>query len=160
MVSLTVKDVAENQTLTAVARASMALALPTIIAVTSLGGGWLSSRFETIETKLEQADKRVTAVESSLTGRVQTAEQSVSTLLQQINSMNLKLTQVETKQTQESLISERFQRDTSVRLESLQDLLRRLDTSVTELSTTMRLMGSRVNGERSDSGLGVRDDEG
>src|SRR5688572_23769159 len=104
MVSLTVKDVAENQTLTAIARASMALALPTIIGVTSLGGGWLSSRFETIETKLEQADKRVTAVESGLTGRVQTAEQSVSTLLQQINSMNLKLTQVETKQTQESLI--------------------------------------------------------
>lgn len=139
------QQVAENTILLAVARVSMALALPTVALISTIGGMWLSGRFENQELKLS-------AVQTETSSRVSAVETTTRQMESQVNTMGTKLTQLETKQTQESIANERFQRDVLVRLDRFQDSMGTMSTAITTLTTTLRVQGeadrrTRFNGQ-------------
>lgn len=151
--------VAENTILTAVARVSMALALPVLGLIATLGTYWISSQFATQDIKLQAQQERVenssaltrdriNTVENSLAGRLAATERGLAEALSQLNASNLKLAQIETKQTQEALSSERFERDVVGRLDRFQEALTEMATAVTTLTTTIRIQSADQERDR------------
>ncbi len=121
------EKIAENVLLLAIARVSMALALPTIGLLTFFGSQWLDGRIDNVTKTADQAN--VVAVKANdVAARV-----------------NDRLIAVETKQVQDMASNERFQNGTLNRLDRVQDSIVGLSNAVSALTATLQAVVEERN---------------
>lgn len=114
------EKIADNVLLLAIARVSMALALPTIGLLTFFGSQWLDGRIDSVTKTADQAN--VVALKANdVAGKV-----------------NDRLIAVETKQVQDMASNERFQNGTLNRLDRVQDSIVGLSNAVSALTATLQ----------------------
>lgn len=143
------KHIADNLVLLAVARVSMAASLPALGFVAWLASAWLDQKFEAQDNKITAQEKaaqnqssiittRIETVERSAAARIETAEKTAAVAVAQSAAVNDRLISVETKQTQESAASERFQGATLTKLDRMQDSIVGLSNAVSALTAVMQ----------------------
>ena len=114
------QKIAENVLLLAVARVSMALALPTIGLIFWLYSGW--------------QDKQLDALQTQITETQSTARDTSKLAV----SLSERLVAVETKQVRDAASSEKFQSATLTRLDRVQDSIVGLSNAVAALTATLQ----------------------
>ncbi|MBZ9986048.1 hypothetical protein LB572_02940 [Mesorhizobium sp. BH1-1-5] len=114
------QKIAENVLLLAVARISMALALPTIGLLFWLYSSWQTDQLQTIREN------------------VASVQQSANGAATQASKLSERLTAVETKQVQDAASSEKFQSATLTRLDRVQDSIVGLSNAVAALTATLQ----------------------
>jgi hypothetical protein len=114
------QKIADSVLLLAIARVSMALALPTIGLISWLGSGYLEGKFDAVNV-------RVTGV-----------EQKAETTADQTAKINDRLIAVETGQTAALSAREKFEAATLARLDRLQDSIVTLSNAVAALTATVQ----------------------
>jgi len=112
--------IAQNVVLLAVARVSMALALPTIGLIFWLYSSWQNAQLNTMQAQIEQTQR---------------AAQDASTFALKLSE---RLIAVETKQVQDAAVSEKFQAATLTRLDRVQDSIVGLSNTVAALTATLQ----------------------
>jgi hypothetical protein len=143
------KNIAENVTLLVVARLSMALSLPALGFIVWLGGQWLDQKFEMQDGKITAATatatnyntittSRIDSLERTSAARVDTVERTAGVAVDEASKVNNRLVAVETKQTQDSAASERFQTATLQRLDRMQDSIIAMSNAVAALTATLQ----------------------
>ncbi|WP_406873282.1 hypothetical protein WHT83_06175 [Aminobacter sp. P9b] len=129
MESMTTSErIASNVLLLAVARLSMALALPTLGLLLWLYSSWQDAQLEMLQTQINQT---------------QHSAQEASQLALKLSD---RLIAVETKQVQDAASSEKFQSATLTRLDRVQDSIVGLSNTVAALTATLQ---SIVNDKQS-----------
>ena len=134
----TSEKIAENVLLLAIARVSMAMAMPMLGLITFLGSQWLEGKFD--------AQDRAIAVQSATsenqakltTARVETVERSAQSAIDQAGAVNAKLSIVETKQNENTVSNDKFQAATLSRLDRVQDSIVGLSNAVSALTAVMQ----------------------
>lgn len=121
---------------TALARLSMLLALPTLGLIFWLYSGWQDERLEKLQTQIDQTQQSA-------------KEASVLAL-----KLSDRLVAVETKQVQDAASSERFQAATLNRLDRVQDSIVGLSNTVSALTATLQAIVEDRRTGRSQSGRG------
>lgn len=116
----TSERIAGNIILLAVARVSMALALPTIGALFWLYSGWQDERLVNLGAQIVQAQQSATEASDKTT------------------KLSDRLTKVETKQVEDAASSEKFQTATLTRLDRVQDSIVGLSNAVAALTATLQ----------------------
>lgn len=124
----TSERIASNVLLLAVARLSMALALPTLGLLLWLYSSWQDAQLEMLQTQINQT---------------QHSAQEASQLALKLSD---RLIAVETKQVQDAASSEKFQSATLTRLDRVQDSIVGLSNTVAALTATLQ---SIVNDKQS-----------
>lgn len=114
------QKIAENVLLLAVARVSMALALPTIGLIFWLYSGWQDKQMDSLQMQI---------VETQSTAR-DTSKLAMS--------LSERLVAVETKQVRDAASSEKFQSATLTRLDRVQDSIVGLSNAVAALTATLQ----------------------
>lgn len=117
---VTGQKVVDSVIMTALARVSMVLALPTIGLIFWLYTGWQDNKYDTLQFQINQAK--------------QSAENASNTA----NNLKDRMTAVETKQVQEAASSERFQTLTLNRLDRMQESIVGLSNAVSALTATLQ----------------------
>ncbi len=112
--------IAQNVVLLAVARVSMALALPTIGLIFWLYSSWQNAQLNTMQAQIEQTQRA--------------AQDASSPALK----LSERLIAVETKQVQDAAVSEKFQAATLTRLDRVQDSIVGLSNTVAALTATLQ----------------------
>jgi hypothetical protein len=118
------QKIAENVLLLAIARVSMALALPTIGLIAFLGSQWLEGKFD---AQANVVNQQITTVTATATRANDVA-----------SKVNDRLIAVEVKQVQDAASSDRFQTSTLTRLDRIQDSLVQLSNTVSALTATLQ----------------------
>ncbi len=121
---------------TALARLSMLLALPTLGLIFWLYSGWQDERLEKLQTQIDQTQQSA-------------KEASILAL-----KLSDRLVAVETKQVQDAASSERFQAATLNRLDRVQDSIVGLSNTVSALTATLQSIVEDRRTGRSQSGRG------
>lgn len=143
------KTIAENVTLLAVSRVSMALSLPALGLIAWLGGQWLDQKFAMQDAKITAqgvaatsqntlTTTRIETVERTAAAKAETAERAIQTGAIQAAEINNRLVAVETKQAQDSASSERFQNATLQRLDRMQDSIVAMSNAIAALTATLQ----------------------
>lgn len=114
------QKITENVLLLAVARVSMALALPTIGVLFYLYSQWQDTRLDSMQSQIVEAQK------------------SASDASDKATKVSDRLYIVETKQTQDAASSEKFQNATLTRLDRVQDSIVGLSNAVAALTATLQ----------------------
>ena len=141
--------IADNVMLLVISRLSMALSLPMLGLVAALGGQWLNQKFEAQDTKITaQAQaannqntlttSRIETLERSSSARIETVEKTASLAVDATSKVNDRLIAVETKQTQDTVSSERFQAATLQRLDRMQDSIIAMSNAMAALTATLK----------------------
>jgi hypothetical protein len=125
------QKIADNVMLRAVARVSMALAMPTIMLIVFLGSNWLDGKFD------KQATASQNAIDVQIT-RIDRIEKTATTAIDQSTKVNDRLTVVETKQVTADATAAKFQNDTLTRLDRLQDSMVSMSNAIAALTATMQ----------------------
>ena len=118
--SVATQKVVDSVIVTALARLSMLLALPTIGFIFYLYSGWQENKLEAVRAQiaiLERSTNQSSTLASKLSDR---------------------LIAVETKQVQDAATSQKFQSDTLNRLDRVQDSLVGLSNTVSALTATLQ----------------------
>lgn len=136
--SNTSEKIAENVLLLAVARLSMALSLPALGFVAYLLNLNLEQKFQAQENKIVAQKESSDRQANLTTARVETVERVAQSAIDQAGKVNERLISVETKQTQESAASERFQAATLTRLDRLQDSIVGQSNAISALTATLQ----------------------
>lgn len=150
------KTIAENVTLLAIARISMALSLPTLGLIAWLGGQWLDQKFAMQDAKITAqgvaatsqntlTTTRIETVERTAAAKAETAERTIQSAIGQAAQINDRLTVVETKQAQDSVSSERFQNATLQRLDRMQDSIVAMSNAIAALTATLQAQQEEAN---------------
>ncbi|MBK0020961.1 hypothetical protein IAE29_03075 [Ochrobactrum sp. S46] len=126
-----IQKIADSVILRAVARLSMALALPLASLVVYFGLNWLDGRFE----KQETANQNAIAFQVS---RIDRIEKTATTAIDQSAKVNDRLTIVETKQVTADATAAKFQNDALTRLDRMQDSMVGISNAVAALTATMQ----------------------
>lgn len=126
-----IQKIADSVILRAVARVSMAMALPLSSLVVYFGLNWLDGRFE----KQETASQNAIAFQVS---RIDRIEKTATTAIDQSAKVNDRLTIVETKQATADATAAKFQNDALTRLDRMQDSIIGLSNAVAALTATMQ----------------------
>lgn len=132
------QKVAENVWLQAVARLSMALALPATSVICWLGWQYLDTKFTAQDQKISTYQMSADNQSKITTARVETVEKTAQTAIDQASKVNDRLISVETKQTQDSVASDKFQTATISRLDRVQDSIVGLSNAVSALTATLQ----------------------
>lgn len=143
------RTIASNLTLLVVSRVSMALSLPVLGLIAWLAGEWLDNKFEVQDSKIAAqttasinqdriTTARIETVERTAASKLESAEKATQTALQQASQINDRLIAVETKQTQDSAASERFQNATLQRLDRMQDSIVAMSNAISALTATLQ----------------------
>lgn len=143
------KNIAESTILLAIARISMAATLPVFGVITYLGGQWLDQKFEMQDNKITAqavastnqdriTTARIETVERTATSRTESVERTATIAVDAAAKVNERLIAVETKQTQDSAASERFQAATLQRLDRMQDSIIAMSNAVAALTATLQ----------------------
>lgn len=130
--------VANNAILIMVARLSMALAIPVLGTVTTIGAMYLDQKFEAQETKIQQqrtASEQESRIQIS---RIERIERMSTVAIENAAKVGERLISVETKQNQESVASSQFQQATLVRLDKMQESIITLSNSIASLTATLQ----------------------
>ncbi|WP_144223591.1 hypothetical protein [Mesorhizobium amorphae] len=114
------EKIVNSMWMTAVARLSMALALPTLSLIFWLYAGWQAEKLSKFEDKIETSQK---------------SAQTASDLSIRLSE---RLTTVETKQSEAATVNERFQTATLNRLDRVQDSIVGLSNTVAALTATLQ----------------------
>ncbi|MEE9923764.1 MAG: hypothetical protein PBV01_10435 [Brucella anthropi] len=114
------QKVVDSVIVTAISRLSMVLALPTIGLIFWLYSGWQDGKFEAVQAQINQI---------KVSGDATAKETS---------DLSKRLIAVETKQVQDAATSQKFQSDTLVRLDRVQDSLVGLSNAVAALTATLQ----------------------
>jgi len=122
-----IQKIADSVILRAVARLSMAMALPLASLVVYFGLNWLDGRFE----KQETANQNAIAFQVS---RIDRIEKAATTAIDQSAKVNDRLTIVETKQVTADATAAKFQNDALTRLDRMQDSMVGISNAVAALS--------------------------
>ncbi|MCO4316357.1 hypothetical protein M8997_004110 [Phyllobacterium sp. 21LDTY02-6] len=125
------QKIADNVLLRAVARVSMAMAMPILGLVVYLGSGWLDGKFDKAATDSQNA----IAFQVS---RIDRIEKTATTAIDQSVKVNDRLTVVETKQATADATAAKFQNDTLTRLDRLQDSMVSMSNAIAALTATMQ----------------------
>ena len=131
-------QVANNAILLMVARLSMALAIPVLGTVTTIGAMYLDQKFEAQETKIQQqrtASEQESRIQIS---RIERIERMSTVAIENAAKVGERLISVETKQNQESVASSQFQQATLVRLDKMQESIITLSNSIASLTATLQ----------------------
>jgi hypothetical protein len=129
---------ANNTILLVVARVSMALALPVLAAISTIGGMYLDQKFEAQDVKIEQ-QKQASDNEARIqTARVERIEKMATLAIENAAKVGERLISVETKQNQESVSSAQFQQATLARLDRMQESIVSLSNSIASLTATLQ----------------------
>jgi hypothetical protein len=126
-----IQKIADSVILRAVARVSMAVALPLVSLLVYFGLDWLDSRFE----KQEMASQNAIAFQVS---RIDRIEKTATTAIDQSAKVNERLMVVETKQATADATAAKFQNDALTRLDRMQDSIIGLSNAVAALTATMQ----------------------
>lgn len=137
-----IQKIADSVILRAVARVSMAMALPLSSLVVYFGLNWLDGRFE----KQEAASQNAIAFQVS---RIDRIENTATIAIEQSAKVNDRLTVVETKQVTADATAAKFQNDVITRMDRFQDSIIGLSNAVAALTATMQ---AREDYERRRSG--------
>jgi hypothetical protein len=119
------QKIAESVLLLAIARVSMALSLPVIGLITWLGSGYLESKFDAVNV------------------RVNAVEQKADVTAEQAAKINDRLIAVETSQTAALTAREKFETATLARLDRVQDSIVGLSNAVAALTATVQAIADR-----------------
>lgn len=114
------QKIADNTLLLAIARVSMALALPTIGVLFYLYSQWQDTRLNSMQSQIVEAQR------------------SASDASDKATKVSDRLYIVETKQTQDAASSEKFQNATLTRLDRVQDSIVGLSNAVAALTATLQ----------------------
>lgn len=132
------ESAANNAILMTVARLSMALALPIIVGITTIGGMYLDQKFENQEVKIQQQRIHAENEAKIHVARIERIEQMSTLAIENAAKVAERLISVETKQTQESVNSAQFQQATLARLDRMQESIISLSNSIASLTATLR----------------------
>ncbi len=143
------KNIADNMLLLVVSRLSMALSLPTLALIAWLGGQWLDQKFAMQDNKITAQGNssenqgrittaRIETVERAAASRTESVERTATLAVEAAAKVNERLIAVETKQTQDSAASERFQAATLQRLDRMQDSIIAMSNAVAALTATLQ----------------------
>ncbi|TPJ60812.1 MULTISPECIES: hypothetical protein [unclassified Mesorhizobium] len=116
----TSEKIADNVLLLAIARVSMALAMPTLGLIVFFGSQWLDGRIDAVTKTANQAN---------------VAADKANDVAAKVND---RLIAVETKQVQDMAANERFQNGTLTRLDRVQDSIVGLSNAVAALTATLQ----------------------
>ncbi|TPK42327.1 MULTISPECIES: hypothetical protein [unclassified Mesorhizobium] len=116
----TSEKIADNVLLLAIARVSMALAMPTLGLIVFFGSQWLDGRIDAVTRTANQAN---------------VAADKANDVAAKVND---RLIAVETKQVQDMAANERFQNGTLTRLDRVQDSIVGLSNAVAALTATLQ----------------------
>lgn len=131
-------QVANNAILLMVARLSMALAIPVLGTVTTVGAMYLDQKFEAQEVKIQQ-QRTASEQESRIqVSRIERIERMATMAIENAAKVGERLISVETKQNQESVASSQFQQATLVRLDKMQESIITLSNSIASLTATLQ----------------------
>lgn len=131
-------QVANNAILLMVARLSMALAIPVLGIVTTIGAMYLDQKFEAQETKIQQ-QRTASEQESRVqVARIERLERMTTTAIENAARVGERLISVETKQNQESVAAAQFQQATLARLDKMQESIITLSNSIASLTATIQ----------------------
>ena len=137
-----VEQAANNALLLVVARVSMALALPVLGAISTIGGMYLDQKFSIQDSKIEQnrvASENDTKITIS---RIERIESTATLAIENAARVGERLISVETKQNQESVASAQFQNATLARLDRMQESIIMLSNSIASLTATLQAQES------------------
>ena len=143
-----VEQAANNALLLVVARVSMALALPVLGAISTIGGMYLDQKFSIQDSKIEQnrvASENDTKITIS---RIERIESTATLAIENAARVGERLISVETKQNQESVASAQFQNATLARLDRMQESIIMLSNSIASLTATLQAQESYRKKER------------
>ena len=112
--------VVNSMWVTAIARLSMASALPVLSLILWLYTGWQADKLDAVQTQVKQAQ----------TSAQQASDQTIK--------LSERLTTVETKQAEATISSEKFQSSTLSRLDRIQDSIVGLSNTVAALTATLQ----------------------
>lgn len=129
---------ANNAILIAVARVSMALALPVIVGITTIGTMYLDQKFETQNTRIQQLETAGVNQARIHTARIERIESMATLAIENAAKVGERLISVETKQNQESITSAQFQNATLARLDRMQESIISLSNSIASLTATLQ----------------------
>lgn len=132
------EKIADNVLLLAVARVSMALAMPTIGLIAFLGSQWLEGKFEAQDKAIATQSTASENQAKITTARVETVERSAQSAIDQAGAVNGRLAIVETKQNENAASNEKFQAATLTRLDRVQDSIVGLSNAVSALTAVMQ----------------------
>ncbi len=138
MPNTSAEKISENVLLTAVARVSMALALPAIGLIAFLGSSWLETKFEAQDRNIAAQSTASENQSKITTARVETGERAAQSAIDQAGAVNGRLSIVETKQSENAASSEKFQTATLNRLDRVQDSIVGLSNAVSALTAVMQ----------------------
>lgn len=133
---------ANNALLLMVARVSMALALPVLAGISTVGGMYLDQKFSVQDAKIEEY-KRIGENETRIhAAQIQRIESAANTAVVNASKVGERLIGVETKQNQESIASSQFQQATLTRLDRMQESIISLSNSIASLTATLQAQES------------------
>ncbi len=138
MPNTSAEKISENVLLTAVARVSMALALPAMGLIAFLGSSWLETKFEAQDRNIAAQSTASENQSKITTARVETVERAAQSAIDQAGAVNGRLAIVETKQSENAASSEKFQTATLNRLDRVQDSIVGLSNAVSALTAVMQ----------------------
>lgn len=132
------EKIADNVLLLAVARVSMALAMPTIGLIAFLGSQWLEGKFAAQDQRIVAQSTASDNQSKITTARIETVEKAAQSAIDQAGTVNGRLSIVETKQNENAASNEKFQSATLARLDRVQDSLVGLSNAVSALTATLQ----------------------
>lgn len=157
MLDAQTRKIASSLTLLVISRLSMALSMPALGLIVWLGGQWLDQKFQAQDAKItaqgEAASNqnilttsRIETVERSTSARIETIEKTAVSAVDQSAKVNDRLIAVETKQTQDTASSERFQAATLQRLDRMQDSIVSMSNAVAALTAILQSQRDKDRG--------------
>lgn len=138
VINIQSQKIADSVILTAIARLSMALALPLVGLMFYFGSNWLEQKFHAQDVKMEQMKNMDENTTKNQTYRIDRIESAATLALESAAKINDRLISVETKQTQDAATSKEFQRDTLTRLDRMQDSIVGLSNSIAALAAILQ----------------------
>lgn len=146
------EKVGQSAILLAVARVSMALSLPLLGLIYTLGGNYLESRFTAVEEKIatnqEAMSEKVNDLRNSAAARNTNTDRVMDRLTEVVDKLSDKMIQIETKQTQETDNFNRFQTAVLLRLDRFQDSQVAMSNAIAAMTAILQ---SQKDAARRDS---------
>ena len=146
------EKIGQSALLLAVARVSMALALPTLALIFAMGSNYLENKFLTIEEKIatnqSATTKEIENIRSTSQLRDTNTDRVIDKLTDIVGKLSDKMIEVETRQAQEAANFDRFQTAVLLRLDRFQDSQVAMSNAIATLTATLQ---SQMEAKRRDN---------
>lgn len=136
--------IANNEIMTAIARVAMVLALPLLTIGGTITTSWLENKFDLQETRIEHMRVIVTNENINAMQRISALE----TRLSDVQRINERLVQLETRQAQDAKNFDAFQMGTTQKLDRIQDSVSGMSSSIATLTAILQALSERDRRDR------------